>query len=179
MAEIPVERKSGSKWWLWLILLLLVVALIWWLVGEGDDPELEAVDTVAVEESADLDSVDATATGEMTLAAILANPSSYYGMEGFTGEVEVGGPLTDRGFWIENEGARMFAIVIDDPAERRIDINTGATLRLDGGTVRDPSTISATDIEGDALDEDTVNAISDQEAVLLIDESNMEITDAA
>ena len=179
MAEIPVERKSGSKWWLWLILLLLAVALIWWLLAEGDDPEVEAVDTVAVEESADLDSVDAAATGEMTLAASLANPSSYYGMEGFTGEVEVGGPLTDRGFWIENEGARMFAIVIDDPAERPIDINPGATLRLNGGTVRDPATISAADIEGDALDEDTMNAISDQEAVLLIDESNMEITDAA
>lgn len=179
MAEIPVEKKSGSKWWVWLILLLLAIALVWWLFAESDDPELGEADTVAVEESADLDSVDAMPAGEMTLAAILANPSSYYGAEGFTGEVEVGGPLTDRGFWIENDGARMFAIVIDDPVERRIDINPGATLRLDGGTVRDPATISATEIEGDTLDEDTMNAISDQEAVLVIDEANMEIIDAA
>lgn len=177
MAEIPVERKSSAKW-LWILLLLLLGALLlWWLLAEDDKAELVEANTVAVEESADLDSVNATS--EMALSSILANPSNYYGMEGYTGEVTIGGPLTDRGFWIENDGARMFAIVIDEPVERRIDINPGATLRLNGGTIREPSTISATDIEGDTLDQDTLDAITGEEVVLVIDEANMEIIEAA
>jgi hypothetical protein len=180
MAEIPVERKS-NKSWLWLLLLFLLVGLlIWWLVAEANEPEVAEADPITVGQTADATSVTEGAdAGEMTLASILANPSEYYGREGFTGEVQVGGPLTDRGFWIENDGARMFAIVIDEPAERRIDINTGARLQLNGGTVREASTISATDIDGDTLDQDTVNAISDQEVVLVIDEDNIQIAEAA
>lgn len=181
MAEIPVEKKSSMNW-LWLLLLLLIGALLlWWLLADDDDADIDERDTVAIEQTADADydaaSVDST--GEMTLAGILANPTAYYGREGFTGEVDVAGPLTDRGFWIEKDGARMFAIVIDEPAERRIDINPGATLRLDGGTIRQASSISATDIEGDTLDQDTMNAIADQDAVLVIDEDNMSIADPA
>lgn len=181
MAEIPVEKKSSMSW-LWILLALILAALLlWWLFSAGDDDEFEPVgDEVAVVETVDTEAVDGTAApgGAMTLAAILANPSAYYGREGFTGEVTVAGPLTDRGFWIENEGNRMFAIVIDQPAERPIDINPGATLRLNGGTVRDPSTITAADIKGDALDQDTMNVLQDQEAVLVINEANIEITQA-
>ena len=180
MAEIPIERKS-NKTWLWVLLLLLLLGLlVWWLVGEANEPEVAETDTVVVEQATDTSSVpDRDNAGRMTLASILANPSEYYGREGFTGEVEVAGPLTDRGFWIESDGARMFAIVIDEPAERRIDINPGARLQLNGGTVREASTISATDIEGDTLDQDTVNVISNQEAVLVIDEDNMRIAEPA
>lgn len=180
MAEIPVEKKSSMSW-LWVLLAILLAALVlWWLLPDDDDELERDANAVAAVETADTANLDGTAeaSGEMTLAAILANPSAYYGREGFTGEVTVGGPLTDRGFWIENDGDRMFAIVIDQPAERPIDINTGATLRLNGGTVRDPSTITADGIQGDALDQDTMNVLQDQEAVLIIDEDNMEITEA-
>ena len=30
MAEIPVEKKSGGKGWLWLLLLLLIIAALAW-----------------------------------------------------------------------------------------------------------------------------------------------------
>ena len=79
---------------------------------------------------------------------------------GITNEVDVAGPLTDRGFWVENDGARMFAIVIDEPAERQIDINPGMTLELNGGTVREASSISETDIEVDPLDEDNMRTVA-------------------
>ena len=184
MAEIPVERKSSFSW-IWILLLILLAALaLRWILAESGDADETVADQAVAEQTADTRAVaagttEAATTGAMTIAAILQNPSNYYGSEGFTGEVSVGGPLTDRGFWIENDGARMFAIVIDEPRERRIDINPGATLRLNGGTIRDPSTISAQDIEGDALDQDTMNVIADQEAVLVIDEANIEISDAA
>lgn len=178
MAEIPVEKKSSSSW-IWILLLLLLGALLlWWILSDDDDADVDTVDPVVAEQSADYgDSQNVDTQGEMTLAAIAANPAQYFGREGFTGEVDVGGPLTDRGFWVENEGARMFALVIDEPAERRIDINPGMTLELNGGTVREASSISATDIEGDSLDEDTMRVIADQEAILVIDEDNMRVVE--
>lgn len=36
MAEIPVERKSGVPWWLWLIGLLLIIAMLWFWLGRDD-----------------------------------------------------------------------------------------------------------------------------------------------
>ena len=178
MAEIPVEKKSNMKW-LWIVLLALLAALVlWWLLSDDDGEQADG-EPVAIEQSADTQTADTATVGAMTIGAIVANPEAFYGEEGFEGTVTVGGPLTDRGFWIENDGARMFALVIDEPAERRIDINPGATLRLDGGIIRQASTISAEDIEGDALDQDTMDVIADQDAVLVIDESNMTIEDEA
>ena len=180
MAEIPVEKKSNLKW-LWILLAVLVAALLlWWLLADNDgDADQLAGDTAAVEQTVAPADENAATPAVMTIAAIVANPDAYYGKEGFEGTVTAAGPLTDRGFWIENDGARMFALVIDAPAERRIDINPGATLRLDGGTIRQASTISADQIEGDALDQDTMDVLADQNAVLVIDEANITIEDAA
>lgn len=36
MAEIPVERKSGVRWWLWLVGLLLIIAVLWFWLGRDD-----------------------------------------------------------------------------------------------------------------------------------------------
>jgi hypothetical protein len=35
MAEIPVQRRGGGPWWLWLILGILAVGLLLWLFS-GD-----------------------------------------------------------------------------------------------------------------------------------------------
>ncbi|AOL23224.1 hypothetical protein Ga0102493_112207 [Erythrobacter litoralis] len=183
MAEIPVEKKSGGKGWLWLILLLLIVAAIaWWLLeeaaeGDLDDDEVAIERTEPVITDTDTDTAQMAGAGAMTIAAITADPSAFYGREGFSGTVTVGGPLTDRGFWIENGGARMFAIVIDQPRERPVDINVGATLDITGGTVRNPGEIE--DLTGDALDQDTIDAMEGQQAVLVVSESDIDISDEA
>jgi len=177
MAEIPVEKKSSGKGWLWLLLLLVIIAAIaWWLLSEAD--ESETVGPIVVEETEPtMPATQGAGSGDMTLAAILADPSAYYGREGFSGTVTVGGPLTDRGFWIESEGNRMFAIVIDQPRERPVDINVGATLDISGGTIRNPAEIE--DLTGDTLDEDTVDAMEGQQAVLVVSEDNIDISDEA
>jgi hypothetical protein len=178
MADIPIEKKS-SKGWLWLLLLLLLVGLIiWWLAAEVNDQDDVEADTVAIEQTDD-PMTGTSEAGDMSIAAILTSPEAYYGTSGFNAEVGVGGPLTDRGFWIEQDGARMFALIIDQPAERPIDINEGATLRLNGGVVRDPAGISGGDIVGEPLDNDTLEVIADQEAILVIDEANITIVNAA
>ena len=182
MAEIPIEKKSSNAW-LWILLALLVLALVlWWILAADDDETAVVADTVAVEQvdGADADRMSMQSpmdAGTMTLAAILANPADYYGKSGFTSDVTVAGPLTDRGFWIEKDGARMFAILIDAPTEAPLDLNTGANISISGGTIRNPSTI--TDIEGVPLDADTKRVMSEQEAVLVVDESKIDITGAA
>ncbi|QQN73442.1 hypothetical protein [Croceicoccus sp. YJ47] len=178
MAEIPVEKKS-SKSWLWLLLALILGALIlWWILADDDDDaEMLTTDT-EVSETADMGDANATPTmaSDMTIAAIAANPQAYIGQE-FTGEADVGGPLTDRGFWIENDGARIFAIIIDEPREVPLDINPGQRLSITGGTIREAGEM--TDVEGVPLDEDTRNVLADQEIFLIVDEANIDIIDEA
>ncbi|MEE4199206.1 hypothetical protein [Erythrobacter sp.] len=177
MAEIPVEKKS-SLGWLWLLLALLVLALLaWWLLS-GDEDVAMVEDEAVMVQDADSQSVVGNAD-EMTLAAILANPSAYIGREDFNGEVATAGPLTDRGFWIEKDGSRMFAILNDAPSERPLDINPGQMLQINGGRIVDASTITADGIDGDPLDQDTMNVLSDQEAVMIIDESSIDIIESA
>ncbi|MEE4155304.1 MAG: hypothetical protein V2I27_14190 [Erythrobacter sp.] len=181
MAQIPVEKKS-NKSWLWLLLLLLAIALIvWWLVAEMGEPEgIDDQDGVYAEQTLDADAMSgAEMAGTMTVASILASPTDYYGMTGFTGEVDVGGPLTDRGFWIEQDGERMFALIIDQPREVPVDVNDGARLRLSGGTIRNPQDVAAGQIEGVPLDQDTLDVIAEQEAILVVNEANIEIIEAA
>ena len=178
MAEIPIEKKS-SKAWLWILLLALLAGLLIWALLANNDADDDAVVTepVAMDTMNPAADADTMPAGEMTIASILANPSAYYGRDGFTGEVEVSGPLTDRGFWIENDGNRMLAIIIDEPREVPMDINAGQTLRLTGGTVRNPADIE--NMPGVPLDQDTKNAMQGQDAVLVVDERNIDIVEGA
>ncbi len=45
MATIPVEKKTGTPWWLWLLGLLLLILLIWFFFLRNDDEELATTDT--------------------------------------------------------------------------------------------------------------------------------------
>ena len=167
MAEIPVEKKS-SMTWLWLLLAAILAALlIWWITADEDDADPVLAETaIEADAGADADPMP------MTLAAILANPQSYIGQE-FAGEVSVAGPLTDRGFWVENDGARMFALIIDEPREVEIDINPGQDLRISDGMIREGGEVS--DVEGVPLDDDTLAVLADQDVFLIVDEDNVEI----
>ena len=120
MAEIPIEKKSGSKW-LWILLALLALALIaWWLLdNDGDDvveytDETVVADTVPVAtsmlvvgESVDLDAVEVT---------------------------ELAG---DMAFYIEMNGERV-PVFFDqvptpgDATEGEYDINPGSILNIEG-----------------------------------------------
>jgi hypothetical protein len=172
MAEIPIEKKSNLTW-LWILLgLILVALLIWWAVGSDDDAEV--VEPVAVEEQmvATEDDAALPAEGAATLATILANPAQYVG-SAFSGEVSVDGPLTDRGFWVESDGQRMFALIDDGPREVPMDINPGQQLQISTATVTSPASIG--DLPGDELDADTRRIAEEQEVFLVVDEDNMEI----
>lgn len=188
--------KSRSNIWWWLILLLFLGALIaWFVLRSGGNDEIVEGDIAETEIAGELDSIDEPAEmyeetgpmagadmdtemvsiGDATLATILANPSAYVGMDGFDAEgLDVPEVPTDRGFWVESDGARMFALIIDNPQEVPKDINPGQTLNISGAMVRDATTI-ADDLPGDDLDQDTMNILDDQDVYLLVPEENIEI----
>tara|TARA_R110002072_G_scaffold22383_10_gene78127 strand:+ start:14318 stop:14848 length:531 start_codon:yes stop_codon:yes gene_type:complete len=172
MAEIPVEKKSSLAW-LWILLALILLALILWWALSPEDDDSDLVEPVVVEEQVAVEEEPMLpAAGEATLAAILANPAQYVGSE-FSGEVAVGGPLTDRGFWVESDGQRMFALIEDGPREVPMDINPGQRLQISAGTVTSPTSIG--DLPGDELDADTRRIAEEQEVFLVVDEDDMQI----
>lgn len=174
MADIDLERKrSGGMGWLWALLLLLLLAALAWWFWPRDGIEEADVETAPVEE---VEPVTEPATPEpagLALAAILDNPEQYLGQTFPDTEVQVGEEMTDRGFWIEQDGRRLLAIIIDVPQEEPKDINPGQTLRITDGTLRGPSYLG--EIPGVPLDADTESMASGQEIFLVVDERNIEI----
>lgn len=173
MAKIPVEKdSSGGGWWKWLLGLLLLAGLIWLIVSalDTDDPdmagELVTPDTTAEQAAQPEGSI---------IGDILDDPDRYYG-ETFPGaEVTVASDreMTDRGFWIQDNGRHLFSIIIDQPQEEPMDINPGATLRIDGGTLRQPDDLA--NLSGEPLDPETENIARQQEIFLIVDQSDIQV----
>lgn len=173
MAEIPVEKKSGLGW-LWILLAILLLGLlIWWATTAGDDDEI-AVET----ETAEIvtPQVVGTAPG-ISIGDILGDPAAYRGRDDFRAEVAVpvDAEMTDRGFWIEDEGERLYVILNDGPMEVPVHINPGQTLRIDQGMLRDRTFFPNLPGELDA----TTESIAEQQPIfLVVDEDNIEILEA-
>lgn len=183
MADINVERKGGAGW-LWWVVGLLALALVVWGIAElleTDEAEVaEVVETVPME-TADVTPVttpEPIAQGDLCVAQALSEPATYLGQSLGTCELEVTDVPTDRGFWVEEDGQRIFALIIDDPAEEPLDINPGQTITMSEAVLRDQT--SSPEVQGDALDDDTQRII-DQEAdyFLVVDESNIDIMSPA
>lgn len=183
MADIKLERKKGGLGWLWALLAILVLALIlWWLWAAGrDGDELEpGVAEYGTELGTEpfgtgLATEPAAATaGEGRIAEILDNPQEWTDRDFPGGEVDVAEVPSDRGFWISQDGERLFAVVVDQPAERPVDVNPGQRLRIDGGTLRDAGHLPQ--LEGERpLDDTTRRAIEEQPIFLVVDEDDIEV----
>ena len=176
MARIPVEKQTGTGWWKWLLALLLLAVLVWLLVElfDTDEPEIVEEEAVGVveEPAATTPEPMAGATG-VTFGEILANSNEYIGDPFPRTEVSVAEVPTDRGFWIEEDGQRLFAVIIDVPQEEPKDINPGQTLSIEDGTLRAPSYLGQ--LAGRPLDQDTQNIAEQQEIFLVVDERYIDI----
>lgn len=124
MAEIPVERKSGSKSWLWILLALLVLALLaWWILD--DDDEIATYDTTVAESTVLADEQPAQA-GMLTVGETVN-----------LDQVEVTELAGDMAFYIQMNGQRVpvFFDQVPTPGtatEGRYDINAGSVVNIDG-----------------------------------------------
>ena len=180
MAEIHVEKKGSGMAWLWILLAILLIAVLIWLFWPGlrEGTVTERDVTTTVTETVDLppppalDAPPATATAtESTLSEIRANAQQWVGRE-FSGAVRVAEVPTDRGFWIEQDGQRLFAIVVDEPAEEPVVVNVGQRLMI-RGTVRDATYLSQ--IPGEPLSEATSEIVRQEPAYLVVDENAIAI----
>lgn len=174
MAEIPVERKDGGgiPWWVWLVLAAIAAALLIWWATAGDEEEV-VTEPVSTEAGLEPTAEPVAAAGELTITNILASPEAYVGRDDFSGELNVAEVPTDRGFWVEDQGQRLFALIIDEPREVTKDINAGQRLRISQGMIRDQSFLP--DMPGRPLDPGTQRIIEEQDAYLVVDEDNIEI----
>lgn len=148
VADIDIERKKGGGIWPWILGLLLLGLLAWGLSrcsgDDADDSAAVPVTDTAVAPSAvapaPLPPVDpaapadsaTVAAGTIPVAQIVANPAQFAGQP-VSGTARVVEVVSDRGFWIEEEGQRMFTIIAEpQAAEGRVNIEAGQTLQLSG-----------------------------------------------
>jgi hypothetical protein len=148
MADINVERKGGGRSPLPWILGLLALALLAFLLlrgcsDEGDPaPAAAPADTVVTVDTTAMVPATAPAVGAgaaagaaaavspdaLPVGEILASADAYAGQT-MSGTVTVPQTPSDRGFWVETGGERMFAILAER-SEQVKDIDPGQTVRL-------------------------------------------------
>lgn len=162
MAEIPVEKKGGIPWWVWLLLALLLLALLWWLLTR-DDEEVAVVEPVApavVETDTGVlpaePVVADTAAGPITdLTTITSTTdSSLVGREVRLTGVTAGPVPDDAGFWLVGAGGERVWVVLQEvrtpntPIEGRVDVDEGDTVDVVGTYTDDASARQGAAIPG-------------------------------
>ncbi len=151
MAEIPVERKSGVPWWLWLFGLLLMIAVLWFWLGRDDRDRVVGASTAAPASSVanaptqalNAAAASAPAMGSAASGAAVTDPGIYAatadkaslaGREAaFTGAkvVRIVGPKT---FTVASGGDELLVLIDQDlssgvGSQGRIDIGVSVDLK--------------------------------------------------
>lgn len=173
MADTMDPQRRRSAGWLWgALALVVVVLLVWWAWPQEEEV---IVDREVATELEPLPPVAEGPNGN-TIVMIVDNPSEHVGQPFPRTEVRVAEVPTDRGFWIEANGSRLFAILIDQPQEEPKDIQAGQSLRIEGGTLRDATFLDQ--IEGEPLDASTRGIAKEQNIFLVVDEDEIVMLDA-
>lgn len=155
MAEIHVERKETSIW-PWILGLLLLLLLAWGIYELLDDDVEEPVAAAVVPPPAVPPVTPATtpepiAQGQLCVAQVLSAPTTYIGQSLGTCEMRVTEVVSDRGFWAEENGQRVFVLVnegtqtnpqpgvgdVTGQQAEQPDINAGQTIRVTQAMVMD------------------------------------------
>lgn len=188
MAEIHIEKKKSI--WPWVIGAIVVALAIWALLEMMDrdtrdaavgDVAVPAATAPAVEAPVASEvaapGVDTTgdATGTLAMlpvATILSAPAGYVGRN-VSGSATVPEVPTDRGFWIEADGQRMFALIEQGPnMEDAININAGQQIRFTDAVVHDADSLARL---GGSLDDEARRILGDQQAFLVVEPQDIAI----
>lgn len=169
MANIPIEKKGGTPWWLWLLGLLLAAAVIWLLVELfDDDTDVATLEPIPEEVTpAPIPEAPLASEGAISsLATILdaENPEQLVGREVNLTGVTARSVTGDSTYWVYNpdEGIerRVFVVLYElgesEPgpgtgADGRFNVDEGNNMRLEGTVQRvedsDPAAWGVTDDE--------------------------------
>ena len=181
MADINVERKTGTGWLWWVLGLIILALLIWWVAAPGDE------DVAMVEPVAEQPIVPPLTTPEpiaeapgVTIADVLGNPTMYVGTD-FSQEVMVADVPTDRGFWIEDQGQRLFVVInesaqagtadVQGRAAERPRLREGDMIQITEGTLQDPTQLQ--NVAGE-VDQQTQQILAGQRVFLNTNVENIQ-----
>jgi hypothetical protein len=184
MAEIQIERKDTSIW-PWILGILLLALLIWGIYEALDDDTVDLPVAVAplpapplVDEvqplppAANPPTPIAQAAG-IPVSQIIESPATWTGRT-VNGEVRVGEVVSDRGFWITDQGERLFVVInenVNTPGET-INIEANQTLRIREAVVYRGDQLAT--IPG-TLEPQARNIAQGQPVVLVADGRNINI----
>ncbi|HEX6039295.1 hypothetical protein [Longimicrobium sp.] len=185
MADIDIERKKKSP--LPWVLALLVLALLAFLLMRscGDDDAAPVTDTTTAPAATAAGAAPMPATDTTGMAATGAAGAAGAAGAGWIGTVLAGtnaGQTTggsgivpetpsDRGFWIEENGQRVFAILAE-PMEQVKDIDPGQRVTLSNARVMRGSEASQVPQDVDAEARQTAQG---QPYFLLVPASGVQI----
>lgn len=181
MADIDVERRSNMAWLWWVLGLLLLGLLIWGLFELFDDDEVAEL-PVATQPAplvTPATTPEPIAQGGLCVAQVLSAPTTYIGQTLGTCPMQVVEVVSDRGFWIEENGQRVFVVINEGPpgtadvqgrVAERPDINPGQAINLTEAVVLD----NVANLAG-APDEQTRNIAQQQPWFLAIDDEDVAI----
>lgn len=136
-----------------------------------EEPEAEVIDQESLGEVQGAPGDFQTEPVRFTVVEIVAEPTRFAGQI-FSSPVRVVEVPTDRGFWIEDQGERLFAVIIDQPQEQPMDIQPNTTVRITDATVRNPSDLG--NLPGQPLDERTRSIAQNEQVFLTVDEQNIQ-----
>jgi hypothetical protein len=192
MADIDVERKSGTAWIWWILGLIVLALLAWWLFAGDDEPEVAGV----VEPAPVVAPAGPTPAnppppapvaqgGLLTLADVWANPSANIGNRVYTPEsVRVAQVISDRAFVVEDQGNRIHVVLNEGaqqnpqpgtadvqgmPAEKP-DIDEGDMIQITEAVAQDPTFLQ--NLQG-PIEPETRTALNGQKVFLVTDGRNV------
>ncbi len=191
MATVHIaNHRSPLPWTIGLLVSLLLLWALWEFIGNFAVSVVEKTVQPAVT-PAPLVDLAIRSDSEVTptpippteadntpiaVSAILMGPSDYVARR-VAGTARVTEIVRDEGFWIEESGRRMFAVLASDPenAQRALTFSAGEQVRL-SGVVHDASMVNRI---GGGLPAQTQDLISREPAVLLVAPRNVRVVSEA
>lgn len=154
MADIKIEKKGGSLWWIWALIALVVIGILLWVFLDNDRgtqvaqaPAVVAApaNTVANTDLNPVDGMNATTQPIADLATITGNTdNSLVGRDVNLNKVSVGDVVGDASFWINGADGKKVYVILNEvktpgtPIEGRVNVNKGDQVDLTG-TIRSAS----------------------------------------
>ena len=159
MADIPIERRSGGRWWKWL-LGLLVLALAIWLIASWVDTGNEEVGGAVdeqVEEPVEESAGNAAGEPVTSLATIqtASNQRDFVGQDVQLTNVNVPSVVGDSAFYVTSNDSDERVLVVFDKstqiesgagvegganAEGEVNLRAGQTIRSLEGSLEELAT---------------------------------------